>query len=299
MRFHQALTFLPTAQVLPLARACEAAGYQGVYLSDHLFNPRDLRSRYTYSSRPDGLPEWEKETAWPDPMCVFSALSSVTERLTLTTGVYVAPARDLITVAKTVGTAAVLSGDRVRLGVGTGWCEEEFALTGQDFATRGRRLDEMIGALRALWQGGWVEHHGAFYDVPACQMEPSPSRPVPILAGGHSKPALRRAATLCDGWIAAGAYQEDEAWAHLGALRTALEVAGRTLEGFTVYLSLAVAPDLDLYRRFEEAGVTDLVCAPWLFARIPPGTDEAGRLAARTAACERFAEAFVAPMARG
>ena len=95
-----------------------------------------------------------------------------------------------MTVAKTVGTAAVLSDNRLRLGVGVGWCKEEFDQTGQDFATRGKRLDEMIVALRALWRGGWVEFHGDYYDVPECQMEPAPTEPVPIIGGGHSPVAL-------------------------------------------------------------------------------------------------------------
>ena len=159
---------------------------------------------------------------------MISALSSVTEQLLFTTGVYIAPARDLITVAKSVGTTAVLSDDRVRLGVGVGWCKEEFDQTGQDFSTRGKRLDEMIVALRALWQGGWVEHHGTYYDVPERQIEPSPTAPIPIIGGGHSPVALRRTAALCDGWIAAGAYTEEEAWTHLGELRHALDAAGRS-----------------------------------------------------------------------
>lgn len=295
MRFHQSITFLPIDQIVPLAVACEEMGYAGAYLSDHLFSPRQLRSTYTYSQRADGAPGWDKETSWPDPMCVFSALAAVTTSLSLTTGVYVAPARDLITVAKSVGTAAVLSGDRVRLGVGVGWCREEFEQTGQDFATRGRRLDEMIVALRALWRGGWVEHHGAYFDVPACQMNPSPGQPVPILGGGHSPPALRRAATLCDGWIAAGAYAEEEAWHHLAQLRRHLADAGRSGEPFLVYLSLAERPDVDLYRRFEDAGVSDMICAPWMFAS-GGGRHPEKALAARLSACERFAEQVVAPL---
>src|SRR5664280_963661 len=193
MRFHQAVTFLPADEILRLSAACDDMGYSGVYLSDHLFNPRDLASRYTYSKAPDGAPFWEKETAWPDPMCVISALSGVTTNLTFTTGIYIAPVRDLITVAKSVGTTAVLSHNRVRLGVGVGWCEEEFEQTGQDFHTRGKRLNDMIPALRALWKGGWVEYHGTHYDVPPCQMNPAPTQPVPILGGGDSEPALRRA----------------------------------------------------------------------------------------------------------
>jgi probable F420-dependent oxidoreductase len=291
--FHQSITFLPTRQAVPLAKACDGLGYGGIYISDHLFNPRELESRYTYSVRDDGAPGWEHETPWPDPMCVLSGLATVTEHLTFTTGVYIAPARDLITVAKSVGTTAVLSNNRVRLGVGVGWCKEEFDQTGQDFANRGKRLDEMIVALRALWQGGWVEFHGEYYDVPECQMEPSPSQPVPIIGGGHSPVALRRTAALCDGWIAAGAYSEDEAWAHLASLREALKKAGREDEEFTIYLSLNERPDVDMFRRFVEAGVTDFVCAPWMFVEVAPGTPDDSALAQRIAAVEWFATEII------
>ena len=212
MRFHQAIQFLPLETVRALTLASDQMGYDGVYLSDHLFNPRVLESRYTYSTAPDGAPFWEKETEWPDPMCLVSALSAVTTDVTFTTGIYIAPVRDLITVAKSVGTTAVLSGNRVRLGVGVGWCKEEYLQTGQDFHNRGKRLDDMIPALRALWKGGWVEYHGTHYDVPECQMNPAPTEPVPILGGGDSAPALRRAATLCDGWINTGAAFPDEAF---------------------------------------------------------------------------------------
>jgi probable F420-dependent oxidoreductase len=294
VRFHQSITFLPTRQAVPLARASDALGYGGIYISDHLFNPRALESRYTYSVREDGAPEWESETPWPDPMCVISGLATVTEHLTFTTGVYIAPVRDLITVAKSVGTAAVLSDNRVRLGVGVGWCKEEFDQTGQDFATRGKRLDEMIPALRALWRGGWVEFHGEYYDVPACKMEPSPTAPVPIIGGGHSPVALRRTAALCDGWIAAGAYSEEEAWTHLAELRDALKTAGRDGEPFAIYMSLNERPDIDMFRRFAEAGVTDFVCAPWMFVRVEPGTPDDKALADRLAAVQWFADEFVA-----
>jgi probable F420-dependent oxidoreductase len=296
MRFHMALAFLPADQVLPLTRATEEAGYSGMYISDHLFNPKDLQSRYTYSKEEDGSPGWEKETSWPDPMCLTSALAIAAPSLTFTTGVYIAPVRDLITVAKTVGTAAVLSDNRVRLGIGVGWCREEFEQTGQDFTTRGKRLDEMIVALRALWSGGWVEYHGKYYDVPPCQMNPSPTMPVPIIGGGHSEPALRRAAALCDGWVAAGAYREDEAWEHLGNLRAHLDREGRDTSDFSIYLSLAERPDVDLYRKFEDAGVTDMVCAPWMFYPATPDMSPEELLAKRIEVCNLFAEHFVAKL---
>lgn len=298
MRFHQAVTFLPVDQGLALARAADDQGYAGVYLSDHMFFPRERASRYTYSTREDGAPgfgdHWDPDTHWPDPIAFICSLASVTTNLRFTTGVYVAPARDLVTVAKQVGTAAVLSDGRLNLGVGVGWSKEEFDATGQDFASRGRRLDDMIPALRAMWAGGWVEYHGTHYDVPAMRMEPSPPLPVPILGGGHSAPAFRRAATLCDGWIAAGAYKEEEAVAYLGELDQTRRQAGRHDEPFTVFLSLWERPDIDLYRRFEEEhGVTDFLCAPGLTAHVDASASAAEQLRTRLDASARFAEEIV------
>ncbi len=296
MRFHQAVTFLPVDEMISLSKACDQMGYSGIYFSDHLFNPRDLKSRYTYSQAPDGAPFWEKETEWPDPMCLISALATVTSNVTFTTGIYIAPVRDLITVAKSVGTAAVLSHDRVRLGVGVGWCEEEFIQTGQDFHTRGKRLNDMIPALRALWSGGWVEYHGSHYDVPACQMNPSPTRPIPILGGGDSEAALRRASTLCDGWINTGAALPDEAFVQVGKITDALKQAGRHNEPFSIYLAVRAFPDLDLYRRLEDAGVTDLLCAPWMAVEATEHDTPESIHTARLAMCEQFADNIIAAM---
>ena len=296
MRFHQAVTFLPLDEVLSLSKAADTLGYSGMYLSDHLFNPRDLTSKYTYSKAPDGAPFWEKETAWPDPMCLVSALSGVTTNLTFTTGIYIAPVRDLITVAKTVGTAAVLSDNRVRLGVGVGWCEEEYVQTGQDFHNRGKRLNEMIPALKALWKGGWVEYHGTYYDVPACQMNPSPSEPVPFIGGGNSEAALLRASTLCDGWVNTGAASAEEAFVEVATIKDAVKRAGREDEPFSIYLAVKAYPDLDLYHRLEDAGVTDLLCAPWMAVQAKEGDTPESIHAARLAMCEQFAEHYIAPM---
>ena len=296
MRFHLAVQFLPLEDVRALTLAADRLGYDGVYLSDHLFNPRELESKYTYSTAPDGAPFWEKETEWPDPMCLISSLAAVTTDVTFTTGIYIAPVRDLITVAKSVGTAAVLSDNRVRLGVGVGWCKEEYVQTGQDFHNRGRRLDDMIPALRALWQGGWVEYHGTHYDVPECQMNPAPTARIPILGGGDSEPALLRASTLCDGWINTGAAFPEEAFAQVVRVHEALERAGRAGEEFSLYLAVKAFPDLDLYRRLEEAGVTDLLCAPWMLAEAADSDTPESFRAKRLAECERYAEGFIAPM---
>jgi probable F420-dependent oxidoreductase len=296
MRFHQAVAFLETDQLLELCQACDGMGYAGIYISDHLFYPKELRSRYTYSPHEDGSPIWSAEANWPDTWCLASAMAAVTQHLHFTSGVYIAPARDLFTVAKLVGTAAYISGNRVHLGVGAGWCQEEFDATGQDFHNRGKRLDDMIPALRALWSGGWVEHHGPYYDFDPLQMNPSPNKPIPIYGGGHSEPALRRAARLCDGWLAASAYSPDDARHYLGKMREHLEAAGREGEAFTIYLALNALPDVDLYREFEDTGVTDMICAPWMLAEMSDAKDYRSAVDAKLKATEDFATTDIARM---
>ena len=295
MRFHQAVAFMETDQLLDLCRATDSLGYAGIYLSDHIFFPKQLTSRYTYSPHEDGSPIWSAEANWPDCWCLISAMAAITERLEFTTGVYIAPARDLFTVAKSVGTAAYISHDRVRLGVGVGWCKEEFELAGQDFHTRGKRTDEMIEVMRKLWSGGVVSHHGRFFDFDALQMNPSPEKPIPIYGGGHSEVAMRRAARLCDGWIGAGPYSEDEGRQYLEQMKRYLKDEGRDTDGFAIYMALNVMPDPDVYKRFEDLGMTDTICAPWMFtAGGGVDTDYRSALDAKIRATEAFATDVIA-----
>src|SRR5262249_714654 len=141
------------------------------------------------------------------------------------------------------------------------------------------------------------EYHGPHYDVPPMQMHPTPASPVPIYVGGESPPAIRRAATLGDGWIGAGPYTPEDANGHLDNLARARAAAGRAGEPFTIYPALLAEPDVDLYRRFEDAGVTDMVCAPWMLAEMKEGRDYRSSLDAKLAASEEFATNVIAKMA--
>jgi probable F420-dependent oxidoreductase len=299
VRFWAGLAFTPPEHYLPLARAADEAGIHGLMVSDHLFYPRDLASRYPYSA--DGKPIWAPETPWLDNWVAIGAMAAVTERVRFTTSVYIAPSRDLFTVAKQVGAAAVLSGNRVALGVGAGWMREEFEQTGQEFANRGKRLDDMMVALRTLWSGGWVEHHGPHYDFGPLQIEPAPTEPVPIWVGGHSPAALRRAARLGDGWIG-NAYPWDECEHHVRALRAALDAEGRGSAPFEILVGVMAAPTRELCERLSAIGVTGLLCAPWFQA---PPRDSSGIASAQQAteleekidATHRFAEHVARPLA--
>jgi alkanesulfonate monooxygenase SsuD/methylene tetrahydromethanopterin reductase-like flavin-dependent oxidoreductase (luciferase family) len=208
-------------------------------------------------------------------------MSSITSRLRFSNAIYVAPSRPLLEVAKQVATASVISEGRVSLAVGAGWMREEFELLGQDFGNRGKRLDEMIPALRALWRGGWVSWSGRYYEVPELMLEPHPTTPVPILCGGESEAALRRAARLCDGWVGT-AYAWDDAVRYVHKLKELRREYGRDGEPFEIMLALIEMPSVDLYRRAEGLGITAVMCAPWM------GAEDGYR-----ASIERFAETVI------
>jgi len=287
MQFWCGTPFMNTTESLAVARMVDEAGYDGMICADHLIYPRDLRSPYP---SPTGKPGWQPETAWPDSWVLIGAMAAVTTRLRFSNAVYVAPARPLIEVAKMVATAASVSDGRVSLGVGIGWMREEYELLGQEFGNRGKRLDEMIPALRALWQGGWVSWSGRYYQVPEMMIEPHPPQPVPILCGGESDAALRRAASLCDGWIGT-AYAWDDAKAYVSRLDALRHEFGRADQPFEIMLALIDPPSPDLYKRAEDIGITAVMCAPWM---SDPAVSAGGDVDRYRGPIERFAETVVA-----
>ncbi len=289
MKFWLGASFAPTDQFAELARAAERCGFDTLTLSDHLFYA-DFGSPYPYSS--SGRPRWNAETHWPDVWVTIGAMSAVTSTLRFAPNVYIAPARDLLTVAKQVSTAAVLSNDRVSFGVGVGWCKEEFVATGQDFHTRGRRLDAMLPVLRELWAGRTVTLDG----LPELSISPTPQAPVPVLVGGDSEAALKRAARAGDGWIGNRVYSEEQLDEVLATLRRHRDEHGRT-GPFEIVAALAVMPDAGTYRHFADKGVTGTLAAPWWLATPQEKARYGeGSLALKIATMERFAEEVIAKM---
>jgi probable F420-dependent oxidoreductase len=285
MQFWSGTAFMKTSEIIPLARMFDEAGYDGMMCSDHMIYPRELSSPYPDSST--GKPGWPPETAWPDCWVQIGAMAAVTSRLRFSNAVYIAPARPLLEVAKQVATASVLSDGRVTLAAGVGWMREEYELMGQDFTTRGKRLDEMIPALRALWRGGWVSWSGRYYQVPEMMIEPHPEAPVPIHCGGESDAALRRAARLCDGWVGY-AYGWDDAVPIVEKLNGFRREYGRDSEPFDIMLALLEPPTPDLYKRAEDIGITAVMCLPWGGMQLPAGGVERFR-----EPIERFAENII------
>lgn len=280
MRFSLSTAFLPVDELVPLAQAADRLGYHALALPDHVVDLEELATPYPYTA--DGARRWASGTPWPDPWVLVGALAALTTRVRFFSSVYVPALRNPFQVAKSVGTAAVLSGNRVALGVGIGWCREEFALLEQDFSTRGRRTDEDLALIKELWSEGWTSFEGAFRSVPRLTMDPTPSAPVPIYVGGLSDVAFARAARH-DGWIG-DIYTVDEAAAHARRLRELREEQGASGD-FSVIVALGDAFLPEQFAEAEERGVTDVMTMPWAYYVGLEAT-----LEQKLDAMERFAE---------
>ena len=266
MKFWQSAAFTEPEQLLEIARGAEAAGFEGLLVSDHVFVPEEMAPKYPYAE--DGVPDFDGATPFPEPWSAIAAMASVTTRLRFATMVYILPLRHPLEVANTVSTAAVLSGNRVLLGAGAGWMREEYDTLGIPFETRGKRFDEAIAVLRRVWSGQSVEFRGEFFDFDRLQISPAPSQPIPILVGGSSRAALRRAARLGDGWLGPG-NTPDEAATLLQEIRTLREQAGRANEPFEAIVPLTVPPDPDTLRHLADHGASGTVSYPFAYTLGP------------------------------
>jgi len=267
VKFYVSLAFLDINELVEIARAADELGYDGIAIPDHVVNLETLSTPYPYT--PDGQRRWQPFTHWPDPWVLVGALAQVTSRVKFVTTVYIPGMRDPFSVAKSVGTAACLSGGRVEFGVGVGWCADEFALMGQAFERRGKRTDEMLELIRQLWQPGWTSFDGEFYQVPRLEMEPTPP-PVPIYVGGLSEIALRRAARN-DGWIG-DLITLEQAITAATRVRELRTESGLPLDGFEILTPLADAYLPEHFERAAQAGITGNVTMPWMFYSGPQAT---------------------------
>lgn len=267
MKFYVSSAFLEASEIVEIARAADELGYEGMAIPDHVVNLETLATPYPYTE--DGERRWQPFTDWLDPWVLVGSLAQVTSRLKFVTTVYIPAMRDPYSAAKAIGTAACLSGGRVELGIGVGWCEEEFDLLGQQFAKRGKRTDEMLELMKALWQPGWTEFEGEFYRTPRLEMTPTPPR-IPIYAGGLSDIALRRAARN-DGWIG-DLITLDQALTSVQRVRELRAAKGLTMEGFRVLTPLMDAFTIEHFERATAGGIDSVVTMPWMFYSGPKAT---------------------------
>ena len=272
-------------QIKDIARAAERMGYAGIALPDHLAMPKGY-----VSVHPSGERHIEHDTPFPDPLITAATIAAVTTRLRVMTYVYIAPMREPLGIAKQVATLAAQSEYRFGFGVGAGWCEDEFRVLGQDFRTRGARLDEMLAIMRRLWEHGEADYAGRHYRFPVIGQQPTPERRIPVWVGGKSPAALARAARH-DGWLGMN-YPMDEVESLLRQLSEArsrhLDAGGTDHGDFRRFVIPLAAPSAAVYAQLAGWGVDGTVAMPW-------GVEDPAfaTLDAKLDAMQRFADAFM------
>jgi len=264
MRFSYAESMTDPSFYAPLARAAEDAGYDSMVIPDSICYPLHASSKYPYN--PDGSREFLEDKPFLEPFSLIPALGAVTSRLRFTTFVVKVPVRNPVLLAKQATSTAVLTGNRLALGVGTSPWHEDYDVLGVEWAGRGLRLDESIAILRGLAGGGYFEFHGKSLALPPVKIAPVPTEPIPVLIGGHSSAALRRAARLGDGWMHGGGDPADlpRLLARLAEFRReAKEEQGtegdRSSRGYEIHVISPDAYTVDGVRRLEDHGVTDVI----------------------------------------
>lgn len=256
MRFTYAEAMTDPTFYIPLAQAAEAAGYHAMTIADSVAYPFESDSKYPYTA--DGNREFLDGKAFIESFVLTAALCAVTTKLHFNHFVLKLPIRPPALVAKQAGSLAALFDNRLGLGVGTSPWPEDYELMNVPFAKRGKRMDECIDIIRGLTSGDYFEYHGEFYDIPKTKMTPAPSKPIPILIGGHADAALRRAARN-DGWMHGGGDPE-ELDALLGKLTRFREEAGSAdNEDYQIHVISIDAYTADGIKRLEDKGVTDVI----------------------------------------
>ncbi len=287
MKFTLGIALSPLEQLPALAKTAEECGFSSIALPDSLFYMESQSEKYPYT--PDGSRFWTPDTPWVDPLIGAAAMAAVTSRIHFYTNVLKLGSRNPLLLARQVGSIAAMSGNRFGFGVGIGWAPEEFEWCGVPYACRGARVDEMIEVIKLVLGGGMVEFHGEFYDFDRLQMSPAPAVPVPFYIGGHTGPALRRAAEVGDGWTSAMMKYDDivSTVAELTRLRTEY---GRSADPFEIQVVCIDRFGRSGYQQLAEAGVTDSIVVPWVFDGL--GFD--AELSAKQDSLRRFAEQYIA-----
>jgi probable F420-dependent oxidoreductase len=287
VRFSYAESMTDPSFYAPLAQAAEAAGYDTMVIPDSICYPQDATSTYPYS--PDGTREFLDGKPFLEPFSLIPALGAVTRRLRFVTFVLKLPVRNPVLVAKQATSTAVLTGNRLLLGVGTSPWREDYEILGVPWERRGKRMDEDVDIIRGLSSGGYFGYDGELIKIPPVKLSPVPTEPIPILFGGHGEAMLRRAARTGDGWMHGGGDPANlpGLLSRLTELRREEGTADRPFE---VHVISADAYSADGVRRLEDQGVTDVIVGfRWPYSTAP----DTQPLAEKISALNSFAEKVI------
>jgi probable F420-dependent oxidoreductase len=264
------------AAVREIGLAVERLGFAHLLAYDHVLGA-------THDREPKLQGQYTEQHPFHDPLAMFAYLAAITERIELVTGVLVLPQRQTALVARQAADVDLLSGGRLRLGIGLGWNYVEYDALGQDFATRGARLEEQVTVLRRLWAEPLVTFDGRFDRIDRAAILPRPRRPIPIWFGGFADVALRRAARLGDGFIFADGAAA--AFALAPQLIRYLREQGRPTEGFGLHCNMLLAKSpaavVETLRRWRDLGGTHASVSTMGqgFARLDEHLDYIARVA--------------------
>ena len=282
--------FGPTASgrlVRAAAQAAERAGFSTFWLGEHtvLF---ENEAEAHYPDRDSGRRALSQlldpRTALADPVVAMTWAAAATERIEIGSGVIILPQHNPVVLAKELATLDEFSGGRLVLGAGSGWSPREYAAVGADWKGRGRRMDEYVAVLRALWREHPASFEGETVRFERAYLFPAPTGPIPILFGGESDAALRRVARCGDGWSPVKLALAD-APGRIAQLREWTRAAGRDPGALRIVKSLTLRDDVDELARFRDAGVTEFKLS--CFGELP------GELEPLTRAIEEFGQRYV------
>lgn len=265
-------------QTLEICRRAEAAGFESLWGGEHVILPSTIESSYPYTK--DGKIPAQPDTPIPDPLIWLAFAAAAAPTMRLGTCILIVPQRNPLILAKELATLDQLSGGKVELGLGVGWLEEEFDALGVPWERRGARNDEYIEAMRTLWSGPEVEFHGEFVDFPKVTCSPRPVQAsIPILVGGDSDVAIRRAARLADGYFP-GEGDADRLAALITRVRHAADAAGRDPDSIEINAMFGqhIKDPAVGVEKFIELGVGRAMVPAFFFAG-PGGLDRMDQFA--------------------
>ena len=253
--FSNILFFATPEGARALAEAADETGVESLWTVEHVVVPQGYSSPYPYS--PSGKMPGDENAVIPDPLAWIAYVAALTRNVRLATGILILPQRNPVVLAKECATIDVLSSGRLTLGIGIGWLAEEFAAIGVPFEERVGRTEEYMRALRALWSTDET-HHGEFVSFENARSNPKPVQAggIPIVVGGHTKAAARRAGRLGDGFFPG----RGDMPALIAECRKAATEAGRNPDD--IEITVGGMPDPDYIKQMEDLGVSRIAVPP-------------------------------------